>query len=150
GSMIDPTTFTGAAQSFPSSRISQYKYGTRVRNGAIEQLQYNPPNFPMFVHGTRPFMGDFIDVAGLAFVSDDTGSKWSYNTQTTNSPVFHGTWTDNRDVRPPPLVRDPNTGALVQDWSQYTPPGPGGASTYDGTPRPTCVPTMTGSKNQNV
>ena len=102
---------------FGTARVSQYIFGSRppVTNQTtqiIEQLQTNPPNLPMFALGTVPFMGDYLDVTALAFVVDATG-KWVFNTAADPGVVFHAVWTDNRDVRPPPLGTP---------WSAYTPP----------------------------
>jgi hypothetical protein len=56
--------------------------------------------------------------------------------------VFHATWTDNRDVRPP----------VAQDWTKYTPTGLNtGGSIFD--PSQTVAPCdakYTGSRNQNI
>src|SRR5262249_60471661 len=62
---------------------------------------------------------------------------------------FHPAWTDNRDVRTPPVVC--NAGVCTQDWTQYTPVGStGGTSIYDSTQnRPVCAPGATGTRNQN-
>ena len=80
----------------------------------------------MFVQGTTPFMGDYIDIAAQNILP--SGTSWIFNTQATNAPDFHVTWTDNRDVVPPPVV---NGG---QDWTQYVPPNGGNSqiSTYSG------------------
>ena len=83
-----------------------------------QQMQYNPPNLPMFKGGLVPFFGDFIDLAALHFVTDDLGN-WQFNTDPARgAPVVHAVWTDNRDVVAP----------LDGDWTSYVPPG-------DGTPR---------------
>ncbi len=66
-----------------------------------EQLQFNPPNLPMFKLGTVPFIGDYIDIAPApAFVPIGKG-RWAFNTSRDSVPVFHAVWSDNRDVRPP-------------------------------------------------
>ncbi|MEK7404381.1 MAG: hypothetical protein AAB225_04675, partial [Acidobacteriota bacterium] len=147
----------GANPNFGSSvRVSQYKFGSRPllpgqppSSRPIEQLQFNPPNLPMFVQGTRPFIGDYIDIAALAFVVGTDG-KWAYNTSSSGPSALHVVWTDNRDVRTPPI--DPATGK--PDWRLYTPPNapPGTpAGTYDpNNPRPACVAAQTGSRNQNI
>ena len=110
----------------------------------INQLEFSPPNLPIFRLGTSPFMGDYLDVATEApFVRN--GSSWSFNTAATTSPVFHGIWTDNRDVRPP--------GNGV--WTDYTPPNPPDfarptQSGFDpGQTVPACVPGQAGMRNQN-
>jgi len=132
-----PLTFT------PSERVSQYVFGSRPGSNVIEQLQVNPPNFPMFGIGTKAFIGDYIDVGAATFVPTADGG-WAFNTSVSNAIVFHATWTDNRDVRPP-LGAPP-------DWSKYTPTGANtGASIFD--PSQTVAPcnsVFTGSRNQNI
>jgi hypothetical protein len=99
--------------SFTSFRISHYQFGINPFDSTTvaEQLQVNTPNLPLFVQGTQPFIGDYIDVAGAPpFVLSN--GKWSFNTALIPDPVFHAVWTDNRDVRPP---SDGN-------WTNYTPP----------------------------
>ncbi len=76
---------------------------------ALPQLGFNPPNLPLFRTGTTPFMGDYIDIQGPAFVNK--GGTWSFNTDYAPSPVFHAIWTTNQDVRPP----------LDGNWANYTP-----------------------------
>ena len=151
GALIDPAKFsTGTNLLFPSVRISQYKYGSRPGSRQIEQMQFNPPNFPMFAQGTKPFIGDYIDTAALTMLPGPNNT-WLFNTQPSNAAVFHTTWTDNRDVRPPPVVC--NNGVCTQNWQLYTPVGfsSPGTSGYDPTQtRPACVPGQAGSRNQNV
>lgn len=123
----------GAQPAFTTARVSQYKFGLRNDStdipGELQQLQVNPPNFPMFAAGTLPFIGDYIDVAGLSFLSPAvTGNSWQFNTSALKSPTHYITWTDNRDVRPP---ADGN-------WADFTPPGP------------SCVPGQEGDRNQNI
>jgi hypothetical protein len=125
---------------FTSARVSQYPYGITDTSGmgdagdvltpppTLNQLQFNPPNLPLFAKGTTPFVGDYIDIAGLDFVRDPSG-EWRFNTQASSAPVFHAVWTSNQDVRPPP----------DGDWTTYTPPG-----------KPGCVPGREGMRNQNV
>ncbi len=139
-----PLTFT------PSERVSQYVFGSRHGSTVIEQLQVNPPNFPMFGIGTKAFIGDYIDVGAATFVPTANGG-WAFNTSVSNAIVFHATWTDNRDVRPPL--------GTPQDWTKYIPTGSiGGFSIFD--PSKTVAPcvdptnpnntTFTGSRNQNI
>ena len=90
----------GPNPSFTPFRLSQYRQGAVPGILGINQLEFSPPNLPIFRSGTSPFMGDYLDIATEApFVRN--GSTWSFNTAATASPVFHGIWTDNRDVRPP-------------------------------------------------
>ncbi len=96
-----------------SIRVSEYLVGSRPNSNVVEQLQFNPPNLPLFQLGEVPFLGDYIDIAPApAFVQNASGA-WSYNTSSAAPPVFHTAWTDNRDVKPP---TDGN-------WTNYTPPG---------------------------
>ena len=137
----------GATPSFaPSVRVSDYLIGSTPSSTTLRQLQFNPPNLPMFRLGTVPFIGDYIDVApSPAFVPTASG-EWVYNTASTGQiPLFHAVWTDNRDVRPP---RDGN-------WANYTPPNitfptP---SLFDPTQQVAqCQPGAgnAGSRNQNI
>ncbi len=139
----------GATPSFaPSVRVSDYLTGfTDSSSTVARQLQFNPPNLPMFRLGTVPFIGDYIDVtAAPAFVPTADGG-WAYNTAASTSfPVFHAVWTDNRDVRAP----------LDGNWQNYTPPTVVGApssrpSLFD--PSQTvqvCFAGNAGSRNQNI
>jgi hypothetical protein len=127
-----------------SVQVSDYLFGSRPGSTLIEQLQFNPPNLPMFAMGSVPFLGDYIDVAPApAFVPGGNGT-WKYNSAATPAPVFHAVWTDNRDVRPP----------LDGDWTHYTPPfSPSvqGNSLFDPTQQvPNCVTGQEGMRNQNV
>ena len=89
-----------------------------VTRASIE-VGANPPNLPMYAAGSMPFMGDYIDVSGLAaFPIQTAGGQqvWQPNigpldwaigagSLTTSTkgfpmlPVFHAAWTDNRDVK---------------------------------------------------
>jgi hypothetical protein len=125
----------------PSIQISEYLIGSRPGSPTIEQLQFNPPDLPLFQAGSVPFIGDYVDVVPApAFVVSN--GKWIYNTAASSSSAFQVAWTDNRDVRPPP----------DDDWTTYTPPGVStGTSVFTGgNDRPACVPDRTGMRNQNV
>ena len=151
------STLAGGSVTVPSFtpfRISKYAIGLNPNDsqnpGQVEQLQVSPPNLPMFSLGAEPFEGDYIDIAPApAFVFQ--GSAWKFNTATTNLPVFHATWTDNRDVRPP----------ANGDWTKYVPPfsrsNPTGGqpSLFDPTQTvPACILTVndafTATRNQNI
>jgi parallel beta-helix repeat protein len=125
----------------PSSRASQYPIGSRPGSSVIEQLQFSPPNLPLFALGSTPFIGDYIDVAARTVVPD--GLNWRFS-RPGDDPVFHLVWADNRDVRPP----------LDGDWTNYTPPtfaGSGGPSVFDpGQQVQVCVPGQAGMRNQNI
>jgi hypothetical protein len=127
----------------PSQRVSQYIFGSRPNSTLVEQLQVNPPNLPMFAQGTKAFIGDYIDVGATTFLPTANGG-WQFNTAPSSNVVFHATWTDNRDVRPP--------AGAPPDWTKYTPTGLNGqASIFDPTQTvPPCNSSFTGSRNQNI
>jgi len=151
------STIVGGSLTVPSFtpfRISKYAIGLNPNDtqnpGQVEQLQVSPPNLPMFALGSEPFEGDYIDIAPAPAFVFQAGS-WKFNTATTNLPVFHATWTDNRDVRPP---KD-------GDWTHYVPPfsrsNPTGGqpSLIDPTQTvPACVlnvnDAFTATRNQNI
>lgn len=130
----------GAAPVFVSARVSEYPFGSPSTGGVsekkIQQLRFNTPDLPLFVAGTTPFMGDYIDLNAQTFVPGPTAGSWVYNSSTSSEPVFHAVWTDNRDVRPP----------ADGDWTHYTPlitptVGPAG---------PSCIVGQAGMRNQNI
>jgi uncharacterized protein YjbI with pentapeptide repeats len=126
----------GSAPQFAGSvKVSDYPFGSRHGSLNLEQLQFNPPNLPMFALGSVPFVGDYIDITPAPpFLSDGRGG-WDYNTQGGSTlPIFHAVWTDNRDVRPP----------LNGDWTRYSPP----RSAFN--PLAICDPGFVASRNQNV
>ena len=134
-----------------SDQMSRYPFvivGTNEANARGQQLQYNPPNLPIFIGGTAPFFGDYVDVApSPAFIPNPDGT-WSFNTAPSAGAVLQVAWTDNRDVKGPP----------DGDWTKYVPPtnvNSGGPSKYD--PAQTVPPCQTsvdaqrtGMRNQNV
>ncbi|MBI4908849.1 MAG: putative Ig domain-containing protein [Acidobacteria bacterium] len=147
----------GAADISPSFgasfRISQYQFGklplgdrSKFPDGNTPQvaiqLQYNPPNFPMFARGTASFIGDYVEVAGPVYLPK-TGGGWEYNLTNSEFAIFHAAWADNRNVRPPKL---PAT------WQNYTPvASAGGVSSYDSSQsRPSCLPGQEGMRNQDI
>ncbi len=130
---------------FTTARISQYIFGSAPNSSAIQQLQVNPPNLPLFEQGTVPFVGDYLDVAAAPWiVPGDQPGTWKFNTAPSNSIAFHAVWTDNRDVRAP----------ANGDWTEYTPPTSafsGVTSIFDPTKQqPACVPGQAGMRNQNI
>jgi hypothetical protein len=152
----------GPAPVFATARVSQFRFGTRgdevvnqqapgfgpplqVVDGQgnvqlLQQLQVNPPGLPIFKNGTVPFMGDYIDIAGPAFVPTP-GGGWAFNTAPNPAPVHYAVWTSNQDVRPP----------ADGDWTHYTPVGVAGPSFFDPTVnRPACVTGQEGMRNQNI
>jgi hypothetical protein len=118
-----------------SVKVSDYPFGSRLGQTNIEQMQFNPPNLPMFQLGAVPFVGDYIDLTPApAFIADSRG-VWSYNMQAaTTLPVFQAVWTDNRDVRPP----------QNGDWTHYSPP----ISSIN--PLAVCDAGFVASRNQNI
>ena len=142
--MASPGDFPAFA---PSVKVSDYVTGLHPTTGNVQQLQFNPPNFPMFRSGTTPFMGDYIDVTAAPAFVPAGGGKWIYNTAANGpTPVFHAAWTDNRDVRPP----------KNGDWTKYTPAqmspsAPPRKSLIDPSiDVPMCEDGNAGSRNQNV
>ncbi len=135
---IFPTVTLG-----PSVLVSQYAYGCCVNPEApdIEQYKFNVPNLPLFDSGQEAFLGDYLDIVpSPAFVP--SGSSWKYNFMPSVNPQFHATWTDNRDVVPPPPGGS---------WENYTAPVVAGAiSVENGNPLPACVPGQEGMRNQNI
>jgi hypothetical protein len=129
------------------SLVETTQPGNKLTLQQLQQLKLNPPNLPLFRNGSTPFMGDYIDVQGPAFVKKN--GKWAFNTDPTTSPVFHAVWTSNEDVRAP----------LNGDWSKYVPifvPATGSTtSLFNGGTRRTCDPRTddafyVSSRNQNV
>lgn len=119
----------------PSVKVSEYLVGFHsVLGPGRRQLQFNPPNLPMFKQGTVPFIGDYIDIAPSPnFVIGQNG-RWQFNSAATPAlPTFHAVWTDNRDVRRP----------ADNDWTNYGPP-------QSALTNQTCVPGNAGSRNQNI
>ena len=139
---IFPTVTLG-----PSVSVTQYAYGCCVNPLVpdIEQFQFNVPNLPLFAQGSEPFLGDYIEVVpSPMFVPN--GNGWAYNFTPSVNPLFHATWTDNRDVVPP---ADGN-------WENYTPPIIAGttgtqSSIFEpGQTLPACKPGQEGMRNQNI
>ena len=133
----------GATPAFaPSVKVSEYIIGSRPNRTIVEQLQFNPPNLPLFQLGTVPFIGDYVDVAAAPALVQNEAGTWFFNVAPTTAPVFHTAWTDNRDVRPP----------LDGNWMNYTPPsGSQADSVFD--PNETvapCSPGQAGMRNQNI
>ena len=134
----------GAQPQFTSVRLSEYTFGTLAGGGPVQRLQFNPPNLPIFRQGTAPFMGDYVDLATSPSMRSNPDGTWSFNIEPTGSAAGHAVWTDNRDVRAGPA------GSLAG----YTPPNSaarGATSVFDPTQAaPACVPTLTGTRDQNI
>jgi hypothetical protein len=145
---IFPTIVLG-----PSVSVSHYDFGCCLAPDAsasqtptnIEQYKFNVPNLPLFAQGSEPFLGDYIEVVpSPLFVP--SGSGWAYNFKPSVNPLFHATWTDNRDVVPP----------ANGDWVHYTPPiiagttGPQMSIFEPGQILPACKIGQEGMRNQNI
>jgi photosystem II stability/assembly factor-like uncharacterized protein len=129
----------------PSVQVSRYLWAmweSSPGNYYFSQVQFNPPNYPLFQGGLVPFHGDYIDIAASPPLIQSSNGVWRFNTEHTDSQLFHLAWTDNRDVRPPEN----------NDWTMYNPP----ASTQTLSQgqffvsTPCTVPQNTGMRNQNI
>jgi len=137
---------------FTPFRVSRYQFGVNPFDtiNEAEQLQVDAPDLPMFEQGTVPFFGDYIDLAPTpAYIQ--VGGAWKFNTGTSNLPVFHAVWTDNRDVVPP---SDGNWAHYVPPFSPSNPAG-GQPSLFDPTQTVTACQIgvndgFTASRNQNI
>jgi putative Ig domain-containing protein len=137
-------------------RISQYQTGIYKDSqanddGVLRFLQFNRPNLRLYGGGTLPFIGDFIDIAGLNFAPKRTatGQDWLPNTPI-NFPgpeglrggrTFHAVWTDNRDAKHSAGNAElsytaPRSPALTQFFSPGSPPE--------------CVPGLDTTRNANI
>ena len=116
-----------------SLEISKYRtWNLEIKDAAGNVTGYNsveigsnPPNLPMYANGTTPFIGDYIDISGLPSfpVQSSSGQVWQPNVGPRNMigaaatnlstagfptlPVFHATWTDNRDVQVQQCLAEP-------------------------------------------
>lgn len=129
----------------PSVQVSAYFFGSFPTESKIQQLQFNPPNLPMFASGLEPFFGDYIDIAGPSFIPNHDGT-WRYNNRSTDPDFTHVVWTDNRNVIQP---GDGN-------WANYVPPTYNSSTTSLFDPsmtRPSCTASnsnQTGDRNQDI
>lgn len=138
---------------FSAFRISRYLFGINPFDNAneAEQLQVDAPDLPMFEQGTVPFFGDYIDIAAAPPFLFQTG-KWIFNTNSSNLPVFHAVWTDNRDVVPP---SDGKWMHYVPPFSASNPAGSINTSVFDPTQTVTACQIglndgFVASRNQNI
>jgi len=146
----------------PSQQVSRYLYtyetdasGNPVLdNGYLKliQLQYHFPGLSLFQKGTAAFLGDYIENApSPTFLPPDPsapGSSWKYNTDSSQSTVFHIAWTDNRDVKFPLLANgDPN---LWPNWALYKAPNSTQNAPYFPSPNGCGNSNLTGLMNQNI
>ena len=132
------------APTFTSVQLSNYAVGVTDGGTAPTQLQFNPPNLPLFKHGSVPFMGDYLDVVYAPTMVVDASGRWSFNVAPSSTATGHAVWTDNRDVRV----------AAGGNLVNYTPPNSparGTMSVFDPTQAlPNCDPAITGTRNQNI
>jgi len=145
---FDPQTAIFGPGAFKTAQVSQFPSGTRGDGTSfLQQLQFNVPNLPIFMGGTAPFLGDYLDIAGPMFALKN--GSWVYSTGPSTASAFHATWTDNRDIKPP----------LDGDWTKYAPVNLDGPqqSVFDPTQnRPSCLLDANGSlqhegeRNQNI
>ncbi|MFC2160732.1 carboxypeptidase regulatory-like domain-containing protein [Acidobacteriota bacterium] len=117
-----------------------------LENGSqiIWQVQFNPPNYPLFQGGLAAFHSDYIDIAPSPTFIQDKQGYWNFNTDYSNTAVFHIAWVDNRDVRPPQSIN-----GQPPDWTTYNPPSsfqPG----FGSQECETVNPDTTGMRNQNI
>jgi len=96
----------------PTSQASRYSFIAYGDAASVEtlQIEYMPPNFPMFADGTTPFIGDYVDIAAPNLIFE--GGAWRFATDPGDVQVWQAVWSDNRDVIPPP----------DGDWSKYVAP----------------------------
>ena len=135
---------SAAHPAFTSVQLSEYAFGVSSGSPQSEQLTFNPPNLPLFRQGQVPFIGDYIDVTASPSIKLDPSGVWTFNTNSTDSGTGYAVWTDNRNVRAGP------GGSMTE----YTPPDStsrGTQSIYDPTQSlPQCVPSLTGTRNQDI
>jgi hypothetical protein len=134
---------------FNNFRVSRYYYGINPYDSTsqVEQLQANPPNLPMFIQGTTPFMGDYIDIAGAPPFVYQNGT-WNFNTSPLNPQFFFAAWTDNRNVVPPP---DNNWTKFTPVYSASNPQGSTNISKFDPTQTvQPCNNAYSGDRNEDV
>ena len=140
---------------FSSKQLSEYVTGVIPGSGSTTpvQLQYNPPNLPLFRQGAVPFMGDYIDLMTAPAMRPNSDGTWSFNIEPTSTDGGgHAVWTENRNVRVISAVQNQATGFISVPG--YTPPNSssrGAMSLYDSTTLlPPCDPDFTGTRNQDV
>jgi len=148
--------------SFTYTRVSHYDIGLfegeeSGETAPFHQLKFDPPNLPMFLHGTGAFMGDYIGIAGQPFVLVPCGRSqcWTYNNPSPpgvagtflaapkpapSSAVHFASWTSNQDVIPPADGMWDNYTAITNGTSVYDP----------NSAVPACQPGNEGDRNQNV
>jgi hypothetical protein len=102
--LFGAVNYDGYFLEYDSDRAGGFEPLRFVPKGSkqITQLRFNVPNVPIFVNNTSSFLGDYLDAAAQSIVpSGNPGQPYKFSTSATDKPVFHVTWTDNRDVVPP-------------------------------------------------
>ena len=133
-----------AAPQFTSVQLSEYATGVPESSTQVQQLQFNPPNLPIFKQGSVPFVGDYIDLTVTPSMVVDADGRWTFNVGATDSA--------------PATRSGPTTATSASHRAgaslPFTPPNSkarGTTSIFDPTqPLPSCVPDQTGTRNQNV
>ncbi|MCK4793211.1 MAG: tandem-95 repeat protein [Desulfobacteraceae bacterium] len=106
-----------------STQVSRYLYEVETDDNGhvtdppvVYQAQYNFPNFPLFMEGEAPFMGDYLDITPAPMFLYDDLNSWRFNTGEGefDPTLSYITFACNRDVIPP---REGYT------WKDYWPPG---------------------------
>jgi hypothetical protein len=137
---LDPD-FSGS-----STKVSKYLHGMEKGadgTAAVVQKEASHANDRLFDGGTKPFMGDYMDVVPAprflfdVNVATQTG-YWRFNTEDSDPGTSFVAWTDNRDVRPGDGV-----------WTNYTPPSSPCSSAAPAQCNSTS-PGTTGKRNQNI
>jgi uncharacterized protein YjbI with pentapeptide repeats len=136
-------------------RISRYLTGDYVGETnpllAPKQLQWNRSNLKLYAGGTLPFIGDYIDLAGLAYLAQRNGqiTSWVPNDgsnpslATTAAQTFYAFWTDHRDAKVGAGTPEPDSDTAQGPPLLYTAPGTAACSAAGPNP-----PTKT--RNANV
>jgi hypothetical protein len=81
-----------------SEQVSKYPRAFLPGKGLV-QAQYNFINARLFLQGTAPFVGDYLNVIATGYVLDSDGTwKNSNSVVQPGSPTFRVTWATNRDL----------------------------------------------------
>jgi hypothetical protein len=129
-------------------RISRYLTGDFPGEpvNTLKQLQFNRPNLKLYAGGTRPFIGDYIDVAGLDYIAQGTPQTWIPNNGSiplTAAQTFYAFWTDNRDAKVGRAPQEPDSEIIEGADLGYVAPGTSACAAFGANP-----PTKT--RNANV
>lgn len=129
------------AKPAPVGKISQYLLGSPgglAATDTIKPLQFNRGLLKLYAGGTKPFIGDYLDVQTVPYRLDQTsaGAKWVPNGFSLTPSPFQAAWTDNRDA-----VIGPGDAALLP----YQPPAPPGSA-----PIGNCAAVPATTRNANV